>query len=98
MRMEELIDTAAEVKKTTFAETGLMRSDIFFAEGDQYAIQRLKRSQTDTEYTGVQIILAATGERICPIAALRRLFIQDTRSANAPFLRLQSAHFPVKAS
>ncbi len=34
--------TAAETKKATFAETGLTRSDISFAEGDQYAILRLK--------------------------------------------------------
>ena len=42
MRMGELTYTAAEAKKATFAETGLTRSDISFAEGDQYAILRLK--------------------------------------------------------
>ena len=93
MRMGELTYTAAEAKKATFAETGLTRSDISFAEGDQYAILRLKRSKTDTEHTGVQIILAATGEQTCPVAALRRLFIQDPRPANAPLFRLQSFAF-----
>ncbi len=93
MRMGELIYTAAEAKKATFAETGLTRLDISFAESDQYAILHLKRSKTDTEYTGVQIILAATGEQTCPIAALRRLFIEDPRSPNAPLFRLQSAAF-----
>ncbi len=63
MRVEKCTYTAAEAKKATFAETGLTRSDIFFAESDQYAILRPKRSKTDTEHTGVQIILAATGER-----------------------------------
>ncbi len=38
MRMGELTYTAAEAKKATFAETDLTRSDISFAEGDQYAI------------------------------------------------------------
>ncbi len=80
--------TAAEAKKTTFAETSLTRSDISFAEGDQYAILRLKRSKINMEHTGVQIILAATGELTCPVAALRRLFIQDPCSPNAPLLRL----------
>ncbi len=75
MGMEESTYTAAEAKKATFAETGLTKSDISFAEGDQYAILRLKQSKTDTEHTGVQIILAATGDPICPVAALRRLFI-----------------------
>ena len=53
MRMGELIYTAVEVKKATFLETGLTRSDISFAEGDQYAILRLKQSKTDTEHTRV---------------------------------------------
>ena len=93
MRMGELTYTAAEAKKATFAETGLTRWDIYFAESDQYAILRLKRSKTDTEHTGVQIIQAATGERICPLAALRKLFIQGPRPANALLFRLQSAAF-----
>lgn len=93
MRLGELIYTAADAKKATFAETGLTRSDISFAEGDQYAILRLKRSKADTEYTGVQIILAATEERTCPVAALNRLFTQDPQPANAPVFRLQSAAF-----
>ena len=93
MRMEEFTYTAVEAKKATFAQTGLTRSDISFAEGDQYAILRLKRCKTDTEYTGVQIILPAKDERICPVAALRRLFIQNLLSANAPLFRLQSAAF-----
>ena len=93
MRMRELTYTAAEAKKATFAETSLTRLDISFAERDQYAILRLKRSKTDTEHTRVQIILSATDERTCPVAVLGRLFIQDSRSANAPLLRLQSAAF-----
>ncbi len=51
MRIGELIYTTAEAKKATFAETSLTKSDISFAESDQYAILRLKRSQTDTEHT-----------------------------------------------
>ncbi len=97
MRMGELTYTAAEAKKATFAEIGLTRSDISFEEWDQYSILRLKRSRTDTEYTGVQIILAATGEPTCPVAALRRLFIKDPRSPNAPFFSLQSLAFSRQA-
>ncbi len=62
MRMGELTYTAAEANKATFAETGLTSSDISFEEGDRYAILRLKRSKTDTEHTGVQILLAVTGQ------------------------------------
>lgn len=73
--MGELTYTAAEAKKATFAESGFKRLDISFAEGDQYAILRLKQGKTDMEDTGVQIILATTGKRTCPVAALKRLFI-----------------------
>ncbi len=93
MRIGELTYIAAGAKKATFAWTGLMRSDISFAEGDQYAILRLKRSKTDTEHTWVQIILAATGEPTCPVAAFRRLFIQDPYPPNAPLFKLQSSAF-----
>ncbi len=44
-----------------------------------------------------QIILAATGEPTCPVAALRRLFIQDSRPHNAPLFRLQSSAFSRQA-
>ncbi len=97
MRIGELTYTAAEAKKAKFAETGLTGSDILFAEGDQYAILRLKQSKTNTEHTGVQIILAATDEPTCPLAALRRLFIQDPRPRNAPFFWLQSLTFSCQA-
>ncbi len=77
MRMGELTYTEAEAKKATFAGTSLTKSDISFTEGDQYAILRLKQSKTDTEHNVVQIILVATGEPTWPVAALRKLFIQD---------------------
>ena len=49
------------------------------------------------EHLEVQIILAATGEPTCPLAALRRLFIQDPRPPNAPLFRLQSSAFSRQA-
>lgn len=86
--MGELIYTAAKAKKTMFAETSFTKSDIFFAKDDQYAILCLKRSKTNTEYTGVQIILTATEKQMCLVVALRRLFIKDPRPPNAPFSKL----------
>ncbi len=93
----ELTYIAAEAKKATFAQTSLTRSDISFAEGDQYVILRLKQSKTDKEHTRVQIVLAATGEPTCPVAALRRLFIQVPRPPNSPLFRLQSSAFSCQA-
>ncbi len=97
MRMGELRYTAAEAKKATFVERGLTRSDISFAEGDQYAILELKQSSTDMEHTDVQIILAATDELICPVATLRRLFISDPCPPKALRFRLQSSAFSCQA-
>ncbi len=93
MRMGKLIYTAAEAKKATFAETAFTKSVISFAEVDQYAMLPLKQSKTDKEHSRVQIILAAIGEQTCPVAALRKLFIQTPRQANALIFRLQSAAF-----
>ncbi len=45
----------------------------------------------------MQIILAATGEPTCPVAALRRLLIQDPRPPNALLFRLQSSTFSRQA-
>ncbi len=93
MRLREIMYMAAEAKKSTFAETKLTRSDISFEKGDQYATLRLKRSKTDVEHTGVQIILAAKGEQTCPVAAQKGLFIQDPRSTNVSLLRVSSVAF-----
>lgn len=41
MKMGELTYTVAKAKKATFMETGLTRSDISFADGDQYTILQL---------------------------------------------------------
>ncbi len=93
MRLGEITYTATEAKKSIFAETKLPRSDISFEEGDQYATLRLKRSKTDVEHTGVQIILAVTGQQTFLVAVLRRLFIQDPRPPNAPMFKLSSVVF-----
>lgn len=93
MRMGELTYIVAKTKNATFVETNLIRLNIFFAKGNQYAILFLKQSKTNTEYTGVHIILAAKNKRIYPGVALKRLFIQDLCSVNTPVFSLQFAPF-----
>ena len=66
--LEEITYMVTEFKKASFPSTKVTRSDISFAESNQYAVLRLKQSKTDTKYTGVQIILAATGKKTCPVA------------------------------
>ncbi len=41
----------------------------------------------------MQIILAATDEQTCPVAALMKPFIQDPRLPNAPLFKLSSVTF-----
>lgn len=53
MRLGEITYTETEAKKPCFAQTKLTRSDISFAEGDQYVTLRLNRSKADTEHIGV---------------------------------------------
>lgn len=73
-----------------FMETGLIKTDISFAKGDQYTILRLNKSKIDMEHTEVLIILAAIGKCICQVTTLRHQFIQDPYIADAPLLHLQS--------
>jgi hypothetical protein len=62
---------------TTFIATKLMRSDVHFMEDYNYLILRLKQSKMDTKHEGVSIIVAATGNRAYPVAALCTLFWVD---------------------
>jgi hypothetical protein len=79
--------------RETFENTSLTRSDITFAENDEYARLRLKRSKTDTLFKGVDILLAATGTPTCPVYALRQLFHLDPRPENAPLFSLTNGNF-----
>lgn len=90
LRMGEFTYTDTEAQSRVFARTKLTRSDITFSDGDQHAILRLKRSKTDVQHTGVEIILAATqsAARTCPVTALRTLFDRDLQPGSAPLFRL----------
>jgi hypothetical protein len=54
----------------TFQQTRLLRSDITFRDLDDHAIISLKRSKTDYNHKGVEIVVAATGSSTCPVQAL----------------------------
>lgn len=93
LRLGEITYTSTELKKASFTRTQVTRSDVSFAEGNQYAVLRLKQSKTDTKHTGVQIVLAATGEKTCPVAAIARLYASDPQQSDAPLFRLSSGAF-----
>ncbi len=89
----EITYTSTDLKKASFSRTRVTRSDVSFAEGNQYEVLRLKQSKTDTKHTEVQIILAATGEKTCPVAALARLYTLNPQHPHAPLFRLSSGAF-----
>lgn len=99
LRMGEFTYTHIEAQARTFIDIGLTRSDITFADDNLHAILRLKRSKTDVNHTGVEIILAATRDKACPVMALRALFDQDPQPRSAPLFCLSAdglSEFPRK--
>jgi hypothetical protein len=77
----------------TFQQTRLLRSDITFGGLDDHAIISLKRSKTDYNHEGVEIVVAATGSSTCPVQALRELFAVDLQPPNSPLFRLATTPF-----
>jgi integrase len=77
----------------TAEHTKLTRADVTFAENDEHVLLRLKRSKTDTQHKGIEIVLAATGSPLCPVHALRRLWILDPQPLSAPLFHFQSRSF-----
>ena len=92
LRSGEFCYSASDLKdKYTFINTKLTRSDITFAADDSYAILRLKRSKSDIDHQGVDIILAATNKPCCPVTALKTLFEFDPQPPFAPLLDFKEA-------
>jgi hypothetical protein len=79
--------------RRTFESTSLLRSDVRFSDSFDHAILTLKRSKTDLEHKGVQIVLAASLNSTCPVLALKRLFKNDVQPPNAPLFRFNSRAF-----
>lgn len=93
MRLGEITYTVAEKTHPSFKDLHLTRSDITFSENDQYATLRLKRSKTDTNHSGVLIMLAVTNFFSCPVKALRTLFTQDPQPPSSPLFACNNSSF-----
>jgi integrase len=59
-----------------------------------HAVLRLRHSKSDVEKKGVDILLAATNDDLCPVEALRSLFGTDPLPDTSPLFRLQRGGFP----
>ena len=67
-------------KAKDFSTTRALRSDVRIAPDGHLMVFHLKWSKTDKTYSGVDIQIAAIpGDRLCPVAAMIRLFNRDPR-------------------
>jgi hypothetical protein len=63
--------------KCSFKNTSLLYSDIIFSNLNEYIIVLLKRSKTNYNYIGIDIIIAVIATPTYPVRALCRLFEDD---------------------
>ncbi|KAJ6110880.1 hypothetical protein N7486_003115 [Penicillium sp. IBT 16267x] len=80
LRVGEFTYTAADLRNTqVFAATKLTRADIRFSPTMDHVLLTLKRSKTDRNNEGVNIVLAATNDAACPVEGLSKLFLHDSQ-------------------
>ena len=70
LRIGKISYTDKQRSKPSFTATKATRLDIQFSPSRDYLTFRLKRSKTDKDKQGVQIIVAATLNAVYPVAAL----------------------------
>jgi hypothetical protein len=79
-------------KGGAIADKTVKRGDVSLRT--DHAILRLRHSKTDVEKRGVDILLAATNDDLCPVEALRSLLGSDPQPDTSPLFRLQRGGFP----
>jgi hypothetical protein len=78
LRTAELTCEAKDLEnRSVFEHTKLQRRYVTFADNDEHAVLLLRSSKSDYDHTGVEIVVAQTGEVTCPVSALRALFTLD---------------------
>jgi hypothetical protein len=97
LRMGEITYTTKERKAPSFSAIKVTRSDIQFSSNLDHMLLRLKRSKTDSEHHGVSITIAATGDDLCPVQAMKRLFDEDRKDPLSPLFSLDGGAFSAAA-
>jgi hypothetical protein len=88
LRTAELTCESADLEnRSVFEHTKLQRRDVTFADNDEHAVVLLRSSKSDYDHTGVEIVVAKTGEATCPVSALRALYALDPQLPRAPLFR-----------
>ncbi|OKP14626.1 hypothetical protein PENSUB_12534 [Penicillium subrubescens] len=95
LRVGEFTYSAADLRNTqVFTATKLTRGDIRLSPTMDHVLLTLKRSKTDRNHEGVNIVLAATNDAACPVEGLSKLFLHDSQPTTAPLFTLSSALSP----
>jgi integrase len=98
LRVGEFTYSASDRRNThVFASTKLTRSDIRFSTTRDHALLTLKRSKTDRNHEGVNIVLAATNDAACPVDALSKLLTHDLQPPSSPLFSLSNGTFTSSA-
>lgn len=82
--------------REVFEATKVQRRDVTFAENDEHVILKLRASKSDHNHTGVEIVIARTGEATCPVLALRALYDLDPQPPCSPLFRTHTGPFSRK--
>jgi hypothetical protein len=94
LRSGEFTYKGKELRNTkTFHNTRPLRSDVTFSENNDHVSIRLKRSKTDKDHRGVEIIIAASNSSTCAVRDLQRLFRLDPQPPDAPLFRFTNQTF-----
>ncbi|KAJ6102333.1 hypothetical protein N7486_004760 [Penicillium sp. IBT 16267x] len=62
-----------------------------------HVLLTLKRSKTDRNYEGVNVVLVAINDAACPVEGLSKLFLYDSQPMAAPLFTLSSGPFTSSA-
>ncbi len=93
-RLGEIVYSTADTRNpVTFQATKLTRQDVRFFDKGQYATIHLKRSKSDYDHRGVTVVVTASHDSICPVAALQSLIERDPQPQSAPLFRLSNGAF-----
>jgi len=81
-------------KAKNFSTTRALHSDVRIASNGYLIVFYLKQSKTDKTYSGVNIQIAAIpGDRLCPVAAIIRLFNRNPRPLLDPLFSVNNRAF-----
>jgi len=100
LRMGEITypATAVKTRGDDFARHHVTRSAIKVSANLDSMTLTLPRSKTDKSHQGVKIFIAATGDSVCPVAAMVRLLNRDEQPDNAPLFNLNGEAFTTAAA